>query len=623
MHVSTECRARWPFSLRMKLLVVLVPLLVVSMAVALLGLGRFLEGFFQRTAESETARLGQVVKSALRQQMLRKPDLVLEETLADLGKTQGLRRIWVIDKNGRIAHASDQAQIGRVLDKGREAICTVCHTDSVVPEPQTFFTRDESGIPILRHVNPIANERVCWGCHDPKIRLTGILLLEESTQPFQEALGTIRTRLAATGGITLAVLIVMITLITTALVDRPVRRLMAAVRRLGAGDLTARVLVRGRGELAELASAFNVMAEDLGRNLDEVRNKNAELSVVYSIVERLTKTINLGELKGIILETLLEVLRADRVLLMSRLMKREPGEILIKIKTSEVARPERLEYDEQGEVTLPEGFPSEIATRWLRGELREPLVTPDGQVAVVPVQVRGRSLALLLVRREQPFEHPEANPKLLTALADHIAVAFENARLYTLAITDELTQLFTVRHFHGRIEDEVSRYQRYGQKVGLLMLDLDHFKAINDRWGHPIGDQVLREVARVLRRSIRTVDSAYRYGGEEFAILLPEADRAAARVVAERVRRGVEALEVPLNGGGSIRVTASIGIGLCPQDGTSVQELVVAADAALYEAKRTGRNRVCDPPKTEDLASPPRVPGSETGPASPGAPRHV
>jgi GAF domain-containing protein len=168
---------------------------------------------------------------------------------------------------------------------------------------------------------------------------------------------------------------------------------------------------------------------------------------------------------------------------MSNLTPQESGEILV--KTRGVSRLYRIGPGEGGNAALVDEFLSEIASRWLRGELQEPFVARDGRVGVLPVQIRDRKLSLVLVVRERPFGRAEANLQLLRALADHIGVAFENARLYTLATTDELTQLFSMRHFQSRIEEAVSRYERAGQKFGLLMLDLDHFKAINDRWGHP------------------------------------------------------------------------------------------------------------------------------------------
>ena len=168
--MATESRGSWIFSLRVKLVAVLIPLMGISMLVAMVGLSQFLRQFFHRRTEVETARLGQAVKAVLRQSMLRAPYQALSDNLADLEKTPGLRRVWIIDRTGRVAHAADRAMIGRVLDKSRDPVCTVCHTDGVSPEARTFFTRDETGTPILRHVNPIVNEKACWGCHDSKVR---------------------------------------------------------------------------------------------------------------------------------------------------------------------------------------------------------------------------------------------------------------------------------------------------------------------------------------------------------------------------------------------------------------------------------------------------------------------
>jgi diguanylate cyclase (GGDEF)-like protein len=585
----------WLFSLRMKLVAALIPLIVISMLLAMVGLGEFLQGFFRRRAEMETEQLGQTVKAALRQAMLRRAVLSFSDTLADVQKTPNIRRVWIINKTGRVAHASDRAMIGKQLDRNKDPTCTVCHANVLIPGTRTFFTRDEAGAPVIRHVSLIENDQACWGCHDSKARLNGILLLDESTDTFRSALWTVERRLGATGGITLAVLIATILLLTTLLVGRPVSRLMAGVRQLGTGDLTVRIPVRGRDELAELAGSFNRMTGDLGRSLDEIRSKNAELSVVYSILERVTRTIDLGELKEIILQTMIDVLGADRVLLLTKVTGTESPEIITRTRDS--SRVHRISGTRQGEALLPEGFPSEAASRWLRGELREPFVTPDRQVAVIPVEGHEASLALLMVKRESPLKHFEANPELLRALAHHMGVAFENAHLYTLAITDELTQLYTLRHFHNRMEECLARYKRYEQKFGVLILDLDHFKSINDTWGHPMGDETLRRVARALLRSIRTLDTAYRYGGEEFAILLAETDSATARLVAERVRQEIEAIEITLEGGGRVAVTASIGFAVCPDNGVSARELVAAADAGLYAAKSGGRNRVCEAPR--------------------------
>jgi diguanylate cyclase (GGDEF)-like protein len=591
---DSQPRRRCQFPLRIKLLAVLLPLMVISMAVTMWGLSNFLGEFFQRRAELETDRLGQMVELALRQSMLRKPDLALNATLADVEQTPSIRRVWVIDRSGRIAHASDQAVIGRVLNRTQDPICKTCHDGGVAPgAASTVFTHDESGAPILRHVRPIANEKACWGCHDPQVPMNGMLLLEESTQPFQGALSTIQRRLEATGGITLAFLAAITLLVTTLVVQRPVGRLITGVRQLGSGDLTVRLPVGGRDELAELASSFNGMAEDLDRSIKDICNKNAELSVLDSILERVTKTMNLGNLKEIILQILADVFDADQVILLSHLTPQDLREILIKNRGG--FRLYHASYSTEGACELPEGFPAELAERWIRGELPIPFLAEDSRMSVVPVVFGGTNLALLLVKRERPFSHAEANPKLLRALANHVGVAFENARLHTLAITDELTGLYSKRHFQNRIAEAVSLQEQCGKRFGLITLDLNHFKEVNDRFGHPAGDRVLRHTARVLLQSIRVGDAGYRLGGDEFAILLSDADSAITWAVAERVRQGVAALNIELDGGEKTGVTASVGIAVSPAHGTSVEKLVATADAALYRSKREGLNRVCGP----------------------------
>jgi diguanylate cyclase (GGDEF)-like protein len=176
-------------------------------------------------------------------------------------------------------------------------------------------------------------------------------------------------------------------------------------------------------------------------------------------------------------------------------------------------------------------------------------------------------------------------------------VSIENVDLHETvqrqAVTDELTGLFNHRRFQEVMSAEVERARRYEDQLGLIMLDIDNFKQVNDRYGHVQGDMVLREVARVLRQSARDVDEPARYGGEEMAVALPQTDLDGAYRFAERVRQRIEALELPLlNGDGALKVTASFGAAsLATADPADKAGLVAAADGALYEAKRAGKNR--------------------------------
>jgi diguanylate cyclase (GGDEF)-like protein len=180
-------------------------------------------------------------------------------------------------------------------------------------------------------------------------------------------------------------------------------------------------------------------------------------------------------------------------------------------------------------------------------------------------------------------------------LAGQAVVALENARLHRAverqASLDGLTGLANRRSAQEALHAEVSRATRFGGEVALVMADLDGFKAVNDRFGHPVGDTVLRDFAETLRATVREVDVAGRWGGEEFIVILPGTDGIGAAQLAERVRVAFEERRVLTVDGTPIPVTASFGVAAYP-DHTPEDALVAAADAALYQAKREGKNRV-------------------------------
>jgi diguanylate cyclase (GGDEF)-like protein len=183
---------------------------------------------------------------------------------------------------------------------------------------------------------------------------------------------------------------------------------------------------------------------------------------------------------------------------------------------------------------------------------------------------------------------------LARTLAAQAAVALENARLHGLvkqqSVTDELTELANRRSFREALESELLRAERFGTPLSLVLADLDDFKLVNDRFGHQVGDRVLRAFADVLSHRIRSIDLAARLGGEEFAVLLPGTDAAGAGALAESLRDATGELVVPTEAG-DVRVTASFGVASLLQTHTA-DELLAAADLALYDAKRQGKNRV-------------------------------
>jgi diguanylate cyclase (GGDEF)-like protein len=216
----------------------------------------------------------------------------------------------------------------------------------------------------------------------------------------------------------------------------------------------------------------------------------------------------------------------------------------------------------------------------------------------VPLIWEDRILGVLNVESQSANAYSAADLTLLTTVAEQAAGAIGNARLHlataTLAITDEQTELYNYRHFQEELTAAVRSAQLTGQPWSLIMIDLDHFKRCNDTYGHPTGDAILQQVARVLRESCRVDDLLFRYGGEEFTVILPATAYADALRVAERVRERVASHPFMTRSGRPLDfvLTASLGVATCPRDGLTPVDLVLAADRALYTAKQTGRNRV-------------------------------
>ena len=203
----------------------------------------------------------------------------------------------------------------------------------------------------------------------------------------------------------------------------------------------------------------------------------------------------------------------------------------------------------------------------------------------------------------KPFNFEEVDARISTMLEKrelYHALERTNARLKEVnerlkrtLVTDEKTGLFNYRHFCERVAEEFKRAKRYDNHLTCLMLDLDHFKRLNDRLGHLKGDRILRELGQVLREGARETDFVARYGGEEFAILCPQTDGAQATTVAERIRSAVEKHKFVVDSR-TERITVSLGLATFPRNRSVRNEttLLEAADAALYEAKRLGRNRI-------------------------------
>lgn len=225
---------------------------------------------------------------------------------------------------------------------------------------------------------------------------------------------------------------------------------------------------------------------------------------------------------------------------------------------------------------------------------------PIRSLVCLPLIMKDETIGVFVIASRKDNFFSQYEVRVFEIIATYTTMAIANAEAYTqmekMAITDGLTGLFNHRYFQESLFKEIERAERYNEKLSLLLIDIDHFKKINDTYGHPVGDKVLKEVAKILFSTIRTVDIAARYGGEEFAVILTNTGGKGALDTAERIRGIIEQHKFNI-GNASLKVTASIGAALFPEDGGLPEDggrqrlLISKADGALYLAKQDGRNR--------------------------------
>jgi diguanylate cyclase (GGDEF)-like protein len=338
---------------------------------------------------------------------------------------------------------------------------------------------------------------------------------------------------------------------------RNIRRLVDAARAIARGDLKQRVPVQGRDEFALLGRTFNQMAFQLQTRLDELAAERGRLrDVITRFSQALGATHDSEQLMRLIAEAAVEATSASGGVLVGR-----SGEL------------------------VKAGNPDKGSDK-----------------IEVPLQAGTINFGSLLLFGD---DFTDEDRMTATSLATHAVVALDNARLHSIverqALVDGLTGLANRRQGEDALGTELARVARFGGSLAVVVADLDSFKDVNDRYGHPAGDSVLREFALLLQESLRDVDLASRWGGEEFLLILPGTDAAGGAQVAERIRVALAGRIVLSVDGTPISVTSSFGVAATPS-ATTASELFAAADAALYEAKRAGKNRVKTAP--EPVAQP-------------------
>jgi diguanylate cyclase (GGDEF)-like protein len=400
---------------------------------------------------------------------------------------------------------------------------------------------------------------------------------------------------------------VLVAWLAASVVSRTLTRQIAtfveAARRLSRGDFRRLAPVNGNDEFADLTREFNDMAAGLEAKMEEAESKRQELAeTIRRVGDALATGVDRDGVVALAVRQAVDACGAEvgRALPLAHgafsgcAVGELDGDLQTAIEAAErdvfAVRPDvgsellgALEGDDRAERTRRAVSAHGPGFHALSIGLRS-LVDGPEYLGAISIARHGAAFT-------------RAQEDTLEYLAGQAVVSIENASLHEAverqAVTDELTGLANVRAFTATLDREIERGRRFEHPVGLLMIDLDDFKTINDTYGHQQGDEVLAHVAWVLRDVSRELDTVARYGGEELAAVLPQTDAGGAALLAERMREAVESLHVPRVGAGApIRVTASFGVASVPEHARDRNELIAAADAALYAAKTGGKNRV-------------------------------
>jgi diguanylate cyclase (GGDEF)-like protein len=390
--------------------------------------------------------------------------------------------------------------------------------------------------------------------------------------------------------------------------QRQVNKFLEAAQRLARGDFSRAVPIEGGDEFAALGREFNAMSEQLASKIEEVQRKRGELEdTIRRVGEAFAASLDRQEMVNIAVRTAVEACQAEagralpidlRRMKAARVGEETPAlrAALVEAERSAFAIHEDHSSDWLAMLDASADGEEPLERKPVRAQVE------DVYAMAVPLLARlgrGRSLeqvgVVSIARAGRDFDDAEYD--LFAYLTGQAAVSIENVDLHEMvriqAVTDELTGLYNLRHFHETLDGEIERSRRFGQPVGLMLLDIDNFKSVNDTYGHQQGDLVLIEVGRVLRALSRDIDEPARYGGEEMGVILPQTDVAGAELLAERMRAAVAGIEIDrLDGGGRLQVTASFGVASLPSNARDKDSLIAEADAALYRAKRSGKNRV-------------------------------
>ena len=369
-------------------------------------------------------------------------------------------------------------------------------------------------------------------------------------------------------------------------------------------------------ELAYLSKVFSyigpilikyIKRREQENDLKKLQKSLHNISILYNISQAVNFIDDLKRLLRVILNKALETIEAEK----GSLMLYNFTENVLQTKVVYGLADKNLETEinnglvECSKIKVGEGIAGTVFVekKSIISNLgkNDPRFVDNGQdlninsLLCVPLIAKGEPIGVINITNKlngRLFNKQDL--EFIEALANQAAIAIDNAKLYELATKDGLTKLYIYRHFYTLLENEIKRSSRYNHEMTLLMMDIDNFKSVNDTHGHPVGDQVLREVANCIAQTVRKIDIASRYGGEEFTVILPETNINDAKIIAERIRKNISKIKITVKDDICVCPTVSMGMSEYPSCALDEQTLIELADVALYSSKNNGKNCISE-----------------------------
>jgi len=349
-----------------------------------------------------------------------------------------------------------------------------------------------------------------------------------------------------------------------------------------------------------------LLAAILGMAIQSQRRSAHQKQALIKVIEasqELGSSATIEKVMQIVCEMVTALFRADSVAIYLS-DEENPDEPMMRAKGVESATPAAFP-DFNPDVTpsvlhhVMKARQGQVYQDFNQDDANERILAKDKDfrsVMIAPLMFEGKALGTMFCSYKVPNRYSEETFHLYNLLSSQVALAVRNVQLQqgmaALAITDSLSGLYTHGYFQDHLGKEVTKSKYANQPLALMIMDMDFFKKVNDNYGHPQGDALLRQLGGVIKSVVRPNDTVCRYGGDEFTITMPETNRIQAVVVAERIRQAVEEYEFVL-GSHIVHITVSGGVAAFPEEATTKKELVEKADQAMYEAKHKGRNKVC------------------------------